>query len=307
MLGTFVRRELRLRAPRRSSRCDGEGALDRPLLRPGSCPRLLYWRALLGRDGTGRKAAPIVAWRYREMALERGTHPFLIAKTAAARDAIDALLGLFEQAPGGFQPEHLDRLGRCAPRLSLVAPGEISWAHADAFGELIDIQSFVTEILRYPDVKVFEGRRGQGLRLQELAELRLSAWPLQIDHKLAGDLHGNLAATILLNQSQREIDSRGDPRRRPDGTVLNEDRVRLDRQVLVAKMQRVARSPVGHDTTSVEEAGFGQQEGSRTDRGRAPCHRRMGRQPVHQATVGKGGLHFQRTGNHYRVDLDAFE
>jgi hypothetical protein len=101
-----------------------------------------------------------------------------IAKTAAARDAIDALLGFFEQAPGGFQPEHLDRLGRCAPRLSLVAPGEISWAHADAFGELIDIQSFVTEILRYPDVKVFEGRRGQGLRLQELAELRLSAWPL---------------------------------------------------------------------------------------------------------------------------------
>jgi hypothetical protein len=108
------------------------------------------------------------------MALERGTHPFLIAKTAAARNAVDALLGFFEQAAGGFQPEHLDRLGRCAPRLGLVAPGEISWAHADAFGELIDIQSFVTEILRYPDVKVLEGRRVQGLRLQELAELRLT-------------------------------------------------------------------------------------------------------------------------------------
>jgi hypothetical protein len=30
------------------------------------------------------------------MVLERGTHPFLIAKTAAARDAVDALLGFFE-------------------------------------------------------------------------------------------------------------------------------------------------------------------------------------------------------------------
>src|ERR1700722_13535755 len=193
-----------------------------------------------GRRDVGRKAAPIVAWRYRQVALERRAHPFLVAEAAAARDAVDALLGFFEQASGGFQAEQFDRLGRCAAGLGLVASGKVSRTHADAFGEPFDIQSFIAEILRYPDVKVLEGRRVQGLRLQELAELRLSAWPLHVDHKLAGDLHGNLAATILLNQSQGEIDSRSDPRRRPDGTVLNEDRVRFDRQVLVAMMQRVA-------------------------------------------------------------------
>jgi hypothetical protein len=42
------------------------------------------------------------------VALERGAHPFFIAKTAAAGDAVDALLGFFQQAPGGFQPEHFD-------------------------------------------------------------------------------------------------------------------------------------------------------------------------------------------------------
>src|ERR1700726_2806895 len=244
----------------------------------------LFWGSNRpSRRGVGRKAAPIVAWRYREMAPERGAHPFLIAEAAAAGDAVDTLLGFFEQASGGFQAEQFDRLGRCAAGLGLVASGKVSRTHADAFGEPFDIQSFIAEILRYPHVKVLEGSRVQGLRLQELAELRLSAWPLHVDHKLAGDLHGNLAATILLNQSQGEIDSRRDPRRRAEGTVLNEDRVRFDRQVSVAKMQRLARSPVGHDTTSVEEAGFGQQEGSRTDRGRAPCHRRMGRQPIHEA------------------------
>src|SRR6266478_5437819 len=116
--------------------------------------------AFLGpsRRGVGRKAAPIVAWRYREMAPERGAHPFLIAEAAAARYAVDALLGFFEQTSGGFQPEQFDRLGRCAAGLGLVASGKVSRTHADAFGEPFDIKSFIAEILRYPDVKVLEGR-----------------------------------------------------------------------------------------------------------------------------------------------------
>src|SRR3984957_13718495 len=79
-----------------------------------------------GRRDVGRKAAPIVAWRYRQVALERRAHPFLVAEAAAARDAVDALLGFFEQAPGGFQPEQFDRLGRRAAGLGLVASGKVS-------------------------------------------------------------------------------------------------------------------------------------------------------------------------------------
>jgi hypothetical protein len=43
------------------------------------------------------------------------------------------------------------------------------------FGEQIDIQPFVAEIFRDPDMKVLESRRSQSLGLQELTELRLAA------------------------------------------------------------------------------------------------------------------------------------
>jgi hypothetical protein len=121
------------------------------------------------------------------VALERGAHPFFVAKTAAAGDVVDAVLGFFQQAPGGFQPEHFDCFGRSAAGLRLVASSEVSRTHAHVFGEQIDIQPFVAEIFRDPDMKVLESRRSQSLGLQELAELRLTAWPLHVDHQLPGD------------------------------------------------------------------------------------------------------------------------
>jgi hypothetical protein len=84
--------------------------------------RSRYW--------AGREPAPIVAWRYRQVVLERGAHPFFIAKTAAAGDAVDALLGFFQQAPGSFQPEQFDCFGRSAAGLCLVASSEVSRTHA---------------------------------------------------------------------------------------------------------------------------------------------------------------------------------
>lgn len=59
------------------------------------------------------------------MALERGPHPLFIAKAAAAGDPVDALLGFFQQAPGGFQPEYFDCFGRRATGLCLVASREV--------------------------------------------------------------------------------------------------------------------------------------------------------------------------------------
>ena len=49
-----------------------------------------------------------VVERLSQVALERGAHPFFIAKTAAAGNAVDTLLSFFQQAPSGFQSEHFD-------------------------------------------------------------------------------------------------------------------------------------------------------------------------------------------------------
>ena len=100
------------------------------------------------------------------MTLERGAHPFFIAKTAAAGDAVDALLGFFQQAPGGFQPEQFDCFGRSAAGLCLVASSEVSRTHAHAFGEQIDIQPFVAEMPQYPWlwISAFAGMTGESFR-----------------------------------------------------------------------------------------------------------------------------------------------
>jgi hypothetical protein len=97
--------------------------------------------------------------------LERGAHSFLVAEAATAGDAVDALLGLFQNLTGGFHAKHLDRLGRRTTSIRPAASGEVSRAHADAFGEQIEIQAFAPEVLRDPKVQILEGRRGQGLRL----------------------------------------------------------------------------------------------------------------------------------------------
>jgi hypothetical protein len=56
------------------------------------------------------------------------------------------------------------------------------------------------------------------------------------------------------------------PRRRPDQTLLNENRVGFDGQGLVALIQQLAGGPMGYGATSVKQTGLGQQEGSATDR-----------------------------------------
>jgi hypothetical protein len=66
----------------------------------------LLARARRGRYFAGREPAPIVAWRYRQVALERDAHPFFTAKTTA--DAVDAILGFFQQTPGAPSPGRLN-------------------------------------------------------------------------------------------------------------------------------------------------------------------------------------------------------
>jgi hypothetical protein len=55
-------------------------------------------------------------------------------------------------------------------RLCLVASSEVSQTHAGVFGEQIDIQPFVAEIFRDPDMKVLETRRRQSLGLRRKDE-----------------------------------------------------------------------------------------------------------------------------------------
>jgi hypothetical protein len=69
------------------------------------------------------------------VALKCGSHPFFIAKTAASGAAVDALLGFFQQAPGGFPPEQFDCFGRSAAGLCRAA----DWLEQVHVDEPLDI------------------------------------------------------------------------------------------------------------------------------------------------------------------------
>ena len=57
------------------------------------------------------------------------------------------------------------------------------------------------------------------LQRQRGAELRLAARPLEEDHQLARHRQGEVAAEILLDQRQRQVDPGGDAGRGPDVAV----------------------------------------------------------------------------------------
>ncbi|WP_349642637.1 hypothetical protein [Bradyrhizobium canariense] len=66
---------------------------------------------------------------------------------------------------------------------------------------------------RKPALQFLERSAAGGIRHARPAELHLVSRTLEEHHELASNLHGNLTAHILLDQSQCEIESCRDPSR----------------------------------------------------------------------------------------------
>ena len=143
------------------------------------------------------------------------------------------------------------------------------------------------------------------LQGQRRAELRLAARALQEDDEMAGHRQGELAAEILLDQRQRQIDSGGDAGRGPDVAVADEDRIGLQVHGGKAAGEFGAAPPVRHGATAIEQAGGGQQEGAAADRRGPPRRLRPRLDPADQLPVLAGRIDAGAAGDDQRVQGPA--
>ena len=89
------------------------------------------------------------------MSRERTAQLLFVAESASSSDRIDSVVGLFERAPGGVDPEALHR-SRRGPLADLsVAAGEIAGAHAGTLRETLD-SKVLGQVLGDPAFQVSE-------------------------------------------------------------------------------------------------------------------------------------------------------
>ena len=204
-----------------------------------------------------------------------------------------------EPALRRLDPQPLDRLGRRAAGRLLVAAQKRAIAHTGARGEARR-RKIGAEILAHPGVQGAEGVVAL-LQLQRRAELRLAAGALEKNHQLARHGERDRAPEVFLDQSEREIDTRGDARRGPDVAVADEDRIALDDHLGVAARQLGAARPMRRRAAAGEQAGGGEQQRARADRGETARPRRPLAQPAEQGVVCAGGVDAEAAGDDQRV------
>ena len=151
---------------------------------------------------------------------------------------------LLEQLAGALDPELLDVGGRRHADLAAEEAGEVARAHRGALGERLDAQVGV-EVVGDPGLQLAQRAALGELRREVGAELGLAAGALEEEDQPAGDLDGDLAAEVLLDQRQGEVHAGGDAGRGPDVAVADEDRVGVDGELGVAAGELGRSTPSG--------------------------------------------------------------
>jgi hypothetical protein len=98
-----------------------------------------------------------------------------------------------------------------------------------------------------------------------------------------------MASAMSLDEGERQVDAGGHAGGGGDVPVLDEDRVRVDVHGRVLVTQAVAVRPVGGHAPAVEEAGLGEEEGTRADGSDALRLGRAGTDPGDEVLVHAAG------------------
>src|SRR5271167_5028932 len=108
-----------------------------------------------------------------------------------------------------------------------------------------------------------------GLRRELRTELLLPSVAAHKQHQAAGNLQGQRVAVVFLHQRQRKIGAGRDAGARPDIAILGEDTVTIHRNAWMTPGQHIRERPVCGCSSSVEDSGGSQSEGSSAYRSNA--------------------------------------
>jgi hypothetical protein len=191
-------------------------------------------------------------------------------------------------AARGLQPGQVDVPAGWQAGLGGEGAGELARRQAGPLGQRLDRQ-VGRRVLGDPLLHLAERLPLRELGGELRAELRLAAGAAQEHDQLAGDGEGGVAAEVVLDQGEREVDAGRDPGRGGEGAVLDVDRVGIDGDVRVLGGEVVAALPVGGDRPPGQQPGLGQQERAGADRRQPPRPGRVAPQPADQVRVAAAG------------------
>ena len=107
------------------------------------------------------------------------------------------------------------------------------------------------------------------LPVEQGGELHLPARPPVVHDQHASNGLGDVAAQVLLDHGKAHVDPGGNPGRRPDAAVLDEDAIAIDPDGRMQGLQPSGPLPVSRRRTPLQQAGGGQDEGAGADAGQA--------------------------------------
>ena len=94
--------------------------------------------------------------------------------------------------------------------------------------------------------------RRRDLKLKRLGKLTLSAGTLEVNDQLSRDGERRARTLVLLDERQRQVDSRGHSSRRVILAVANEECVRVHSQRRKLALEVLGRSPMRCHAATVE-------------------------------------------------------
>lgn len=133
--------------------------------------------------------------------------------------------------------------------------------------------------------QVVDAARGRH-RIEGHAELALPAGALQVHHQLPGHPHRGLAAEILRDQREGQIQAGGEPGAGPHVTVADEDRVGVHRDRRMFGGELAGGRPVCGGTFAVQQTGVREDVRADAYRGHSPGAAGRSAHPVHYYRIG---------------------
>ena len=156
-------------------------------------------------------------------------------------------------------------------------------------------------MLEHPQLEVAEPVVAL-LRLEEVAELRLSAGSLDEHHQLARHGERRGLTPVLLDHRERHVHPGRHSCGRVDAATLDIERVGLDAGARGVARQPIAVAPVCGRRAPVQETGAGQYQRAGADRADAGHDFRASPQPRKELGVGERRLVADATRHQERVD-----
>lgn len=240
-----------------------------------------------GGIGAGTRRAPRRACVRRPGASPPG------CRSRRRGDLLDAVGGVLDQTAGVFQTDAVDVAARRHAGLGLEGPGEVAGREPGAGRE--DVHRQVRAgMFGDPLLDLAQRLPLRGLCGELGTELGLVSRSPQEDDEMAGDGEGDLAADVLLDEREGQVDAGRDAGRGGELSVTDEDGVRVHLHGRVVAGEFLAHRPVTRHPSAVQQARLGEQECSGAHRDEALGPRAVLPQPGHQARVGAPGARTAR-------------